>query len=125
MTATRIFIHASKLPEASVFHRHEKLTMNSDLSQRICIQCHAPNAMHQSASEDDRTPRGVHEGMSCINCHSLHSNEVKNSCDNCHPAISNCKLDVKTMNTSYQDKKSPNNIHLVACKDCHSNEMSE
>ena len=37
----------------------------------------------------------------------------------CHPAISNCKLDVTKMNTSFKDPESPNNIHWVACTDCH------
>ena len=52
-------------------------------------------------------------------CHETHSNNTKNSCKTCHPAISNCKIDVTKMNTSYADAKSPNNIHFVGCTDCH------
>ena len=55
----------------------------------------------------------------CTACHDPHSNDARNSCASCHPAISNCKLDVATMNTSYADPKSKNNIHFVSCADCH------
>lgn len=113
------FLHASILPDAKIYHNNKQLEWNSDPAQRMCIQCHAPNAMHASGSEDDRTPRGVHEGLSCRSCHQLHSNDARESCRQCHPAISNCNLDVEQMNTTYKDKNSPNNIHFVECGDCH------
>ena len=92
---------------------------------RNCIQCHAPGASHQAGTSDDRTPRGVHEGLSCLDCHETHSNDARNSCNNCHPAVSNCNQDVTKMNTSYFDPNSPNNIHWVDCIDCHQDKRSE
>jgi hypothetical protein len=83
------------------------------------VQCHAPSVWHQAGSHDDKTPVGVHEGLSCRACHEPHSNFQRNSCNKCHPAISNCNLDVKTMNTSYFSPSSEHDIHSVACIDCH------
>jgi hypothetical protein len=93
--------------------------ISQDPNQSLCIQCHSPNAFNMGGTDDDRTPRGVHEGISCLACHDSHSNSAISSCKNCHPAISNCKLDVEKMNTSYKDRTSINNIHFVACTDCH------
>jgi hypothetical protein len=95
------------------------LKVSQDPDQVLCIQCHSPNAFNMDGTDDDRTPRGVHEGISCLACHDSHSNSAVASCKNCHPAISNCKLDVEKMNTSYKDKSSKNNIHFVGCTDCH------
>lgn len=94
--------------------------ISQDHNQALCIQCHSPNAFNMSGTGDDRTPRGVHEGISCLACHDSHSNSAVASCKTCHPAISNCKLDVEKMNTTYSDRTSKNNIHFVACTDCHS-----
>lgn len=109
----------TQLPQLNLWEGERKVKVSDDLIMRNCVQCHAPNARHQAGTEDDRTPRGVHEGLSCTACHELHSNNARNSCASCHPAISNCKLDVKKMNTSYANEKSANNIHFVACTDCH------
>lgn len=114
-------ITAENLPVLKLRKGNLQVKVSEELSMRNCIQCHAPNAFHQTGTGDDRTPTGVHEGLPCNACHEPHSNDARKSCDNCHPAISNCKLDVKTMNTSYFDKNSPNNIHHVACTDCHQN----
>jgi hypothetical protein len=93
--------------------------ISQDPNQSLCLQCHSPNAFNMSGTDDDRTPRGVHEGISCLACHDPHSNSAVASCKNCHPAISNCKLDVEKMNTTFIDPLSKNNIHFVACTDCH------
>ena len=98
--------------------------ISDDMNQRLCIQCHSPNAFNTNGTSDDRTPRGVHEGISCLACHDSHSNSAIASCKNCHPAISNCKIDVEKMNTSYAHKDSKNNIHFVSCIDCHVNAKS-
>lgn len=100
-------------------YRSGLVRISPDPNQRLCIQCHSPNSFNMSGTGDDRTPRGVHEGISCLACHDLHSNSAIASCKNCHPAISNCKLDVEKMNTTYKDQSSKNNIHFVACTDCH------
>jgi hypothetical protein len=107
------------------------VTMSPDPRQSICYQCHAPRipdantvaaANHwgpQAASGDDRTPLGVHEGLSCLSCHFGHSQNTRASCKTCHPQMSHCKLDVETMDTTYADPASKHNIHWVQCTDCH------
>lgn len=133
-------LHYSRLKEtlASFYHRRDSsyfpvpflnsqeinyksvpVKISSDLNQTLCVQCHSPNAFNMAGTDDDRTPRGVHEGISCLACHDSHSNSAIASCKNCHPAISNCKLDVEKMNTTYKDRLSKNNIHFVGCTDCH------
>jgi hypothetical protein len=118
----KTYFPISELPKLNLWNGERNIKVSEDILMRNCVQCHAPNAQHQAGSSDDRTPRGVHEGLSCMACHEPHSNSAKNSCITCHPAISNCKIDVAKMNTSYADAKSPNNIHFVACVDCHKEE---
>ena len=117
----RCYVPVSQLPKLNLWNGEQVIKVSDDPNMRSCFQCHAPNAQHQAGTSDDRTPRGVHEGLSCNACHETHSNNATNSCKTCHPAISNCKIDVMKMNTSYADKNSPNNIHSVACIDCHKN----
>jgi hypothetical protein len=112
-------IRADKLMKIAMFNNGKPVKVSDDPAQKLCIQCHSPNFSHQTGSEDDRTPTGVHEGLSCMACHSPHSNDARNSCKNCHPAISNCNLDVTKMNTSFADPNSPNNIHSISCTSCH------
>jgi len=115
----KVYFPISQLPGLNLWEGGRKVKVSDDPVMRICIQCHAPNAAHQAGTSDDRTPRGVHEGLSCTACHEQHSNNARNSCRSCHPAISNCNLDVTKMNTSFADSKSKNNIHFVGCTDCH------
>lgn len=110
-------VSALSIPEIN--YNGSSVKISTDPNQRLCLQCHSPNAFNMNGSGDDRTPRGVHEGISCVTCHDSHSNSAVASCKSCHPAISNCKLDVEKMNTSYFDK-SGKNIHFVSCTDCHS-----
>lgn len=110
---------ADKLKQIAMFDKGKPIKVSNDPANKLCIQCHSPNFAHQAGSEDDRTPTGVHEGISCVACHSPHSNDARNSCKTCHPAISNCKIDVTTMNTTFKDIKSKNNIHSVSCGSCH------
>jgi hypothetical protein len=112
-------IPAGFLPKLNLTEGERKVNVSDDIVMRLCIQCHSPNARHEAGSSDDRTPTGVHEGLSCTACHEPHSNDAGKSCIKCHPAISNCKLDVTIMNTTYRDPGSPFNIHRVACTDCH------
>lgn len=107
------------LPKLKLYDDTTSVIVSDDPIMRNCVQCHAPNAWHEAGTSDDRTPRGVHEGLSCNACHEPHSNYAQNSCIKCHPAISNCKLDVTQMNTTYRNENSPNNIHFVSCADCH------
>jgi hypothetical protein len=73
----------------------------------------------QVFSGDDRTPVGVHEGLSCLACHQKHGQTTRASCAACHPRLSNCGLDVETMDTTFKSPQSPHDIHRVACLDCH------
>ncbi len=109
----------AELPKLKFWDGDSTIKVSNDIRMRNCVQCHAPNARHQAGTSDDRTPRGVHEGLSCLACHEAHSNDARNSCIKCHPAISNCKLDVTKMNTSFANKESQHNIHFVSCADCH------
>jgi hypothetical protein len=112
-------IDVANQPPVEIFDGIRVVDASTDPRQQLCIRCHAPNAFHAAGSSDDRTPRGVHEGISCLECHDAHSNNPRNSCVNCHPAMSDCGRDVTTMNTTFADGKSPHNIHFVRCVDCH------
>jgi hypothetical protein len=107
------------ISDPAINYHSVPVKISNDPEVRLCIQCHSPNAFNMSGTGDDRSPRGVHEGISCLACHDSHSNSAIASCKNCHPAISNCNLDVEKMNTTYNDRLSMNNIHFVACTDCH------
>lgn len=119
----KVHLAAALLPKLQLSHLGEQVKVSDDLTMRNCVQCHAPDGFHEAGTRDDRTPRGVHEGLTCMACHEPHSNDARNSCSTCHPAISNCGLDVKTMNTTFASAASPYNIHWVACTDCHGNEV--
>jgi hypothetical protein len=107
------------------------LRVSQDQRQGICYQCHAPRAPDagsaaaanawgkQAGSGDDRTPMGVHEGLSCFSCHDGHNQNARASCKTCHPQMSHCGLDVEKMDTTFASAKSAHNIHWVKCADCH------
>lgn len=108
------------LPKPVILSGKDTVQTPADPVYRLCVQCHAPSVWHQAGSSDDHTPAGVHEGISCMACHEPHSNYQKNSCDKCHAGKSkNCRLDVRTMNTTYFSPSSKNDVHTVACTDCH------
>jgi len=110
---------ASRLPVPAVFQGERAVRVSLDPRQRVCMQCHAPNATHQLGTSDDRTPAGVHEGLSCRDCHWSHTNSARASCDACHPADSHCGIDVRKMDTTFLTADSRHNVHTVACADCH------
>jgi hypothetical protein len=97
------------------------VVVSKDPRQALCYQCHAPIANMQVASGDDRTPIGVHEGISCSACHSPHREGTRASCASCHPKMSDCGIDVERMDTTFVSAQSKHNIHWVKCGDCHSN----
>ena len=119
LRSDRMHLRADKLRKPDIYDGDIPVLVSDDPLQRICIQCHSPNWSHQAGTEDDRTPVGVHEGISCRGCHRGHSNDPRNACKTCHPAVSSCGLDVMTMNTTYRNRESPNNIHSMFCLDCH------
>jgi hypothetical protein len=112
-------ISADLLPITPVTQGDHPVKVSPDARQRLCTQCHAPDAFRQLRSRMDRTPSGVHEGLSCLDCHSPHSNSAKASCAACHPSDSHCGLDVEKMDTTFLSTGSGHNIHFVACGDCH------
>lgn len=110
---------AQLLPVAQIYQGDREVNVSRDPRARNCVQCHAPDATHQLATSDDRTPAGVHEGLSCRDCHWGHGNSAKSSCATCHPADSNCGIDVRIMDTTFLSTGSRNDIHTVSCSDCH------
>lgn len=119
LRSDRMHLRSDQLNKPEIYDGEIPVLVSDDPVQRLCMQCHAPNWLHQAGTEDDRTPVGVHEGISCRACHRGHSNDARNVCLTCHPALSSCRLDVRTMNTSYRDRESPHNIHSMTCIGCH------
>jgi hypothetical protein len=115
----RAHVGAADLPLPRMRTAVRAVTMSPDRRQTVCYQCHAPDPTLLVGSRDDRTAVGVHEGIGCLGCHDAHSLDARLSCVNCHPALSNCGLDVATMDTTFKSAASAHNIHSVACADCH------
>jgi len=113
------YFPAGLLPPVDVVQGNRAVKISSDPRQRLCAQCHAPDTFRRQGTGDDRTPIGVHEGLSCMDCHSRHSNSAKGSCASCHPGSSHCRIDVEKMDTTFLSSSSKHNIHTVACEDCH------
>lgn len=115
----RSFIGADQLSPVTVVSQNQPVEVSDDPFQRVCFHCHAPNALHEAGTSDDRTPLGVHQGIGCRDCHRTHARDASDSCSSCHPRQSHCGLDVETMNTTFIDPGSAHNIHTVRCIDCH------
>jgi hypothetical protein len=112
-------IAVADLPLPEMVDVSRTVAMSHDQRQALCYQCHAPIATREVYSGDDRTPIGVHEGLSCFSCHQQHGEQTRASCDNCHGQHLDCKLDVEKMDTTFKGKGSKHNIHSVKCLDCH------
>jgi nitrate/TMAO reductase-like tetraheme cytochrome c subunit len=112
-------IPVQHLPLPQMRDKARPVKISPDTRQALCYQCHAPLSTFEVGSGDDRTPIGVHEGLSCLACHEKHGQKTRASCSNCHPQLSNCGLNVETMDTTFRSTKSPHNIHFVKCADCH------
>ena len=112
-------VAVGNLPLPEMLEGDRVVKTSRDQRQALCYQCHAPLATRQVHSGDDRTPLGVHEGLSCFACHAKHGEQTRASCATCHPRLSNCGLDVETMDTTFKSTQSPHNIHFVKCQDCH------
>lgn len=118
----RSHVAAARLSIASIRDANNRpVIVSLDPRQRLCQQCHAPSASsaHRCGTADDRTPTGVHAGLSCLDCHSMHTTSARTSCADCHPASSHCGLDVEMMDTSFFSPASRHNIHSMGCADCH------
>ncbi len=108
-----------RLPMPAMMDGDRPVKMSPDRRQALCYQCHAPRAGMQVFSGDDRTPVGVHEGLSCQACHAKHGQQTRASCAGCHPRLSNCGIDVEKMDTTFKSPDSLHDVHSVACLDCH------
>jgi Cytochrome c554 and c-prime len=127
----RMHFAAAALSLPQVYDQGAPVKMSPDQRQSLCYQCHAPRlpdagtpaAEHgwgpQAGSGDDRTPMGVHEGLSCFACHNGHGENARASCKTCHGKMSECGMDVEKMDTTYSSAASQHNIHWVRCIDCH------
>jgi len=115
----RLHWSVAQLPLPQVREGGRVVRLSPDRRQTLCYQCHAPLDSLQLGSGDDRTPTGVHEGLSCLACHKKHGMDTRASCAECHPRLSNCGLDVEKMDTTFADLKSRHNVHWVKCQDCH------
>lgn len=113
------YVSLDRLPLPQMYDGARPIKISPDQRQALCYQCHAPASTAQVASGDDRTPIGVHEGLSCFACHEKHGQKTRASCATCHPQLSNCGLNVETMDTTFKSSKSMHNIHTVKCADCH------
>jgi hypothetical protein len=117
----RSFEHVGleRLPLPAMNEGGRPVKTSPDPRQALCYQCHAPRPGNEVFSGDDRTPVGVHEGLSCLACHGKHGLETRVSCAGCHPRLSNCGIDVEKMDTTFKSADSRNDVHRVACLDCH------
>jgi hypothetical protein len=113
------YVALGHLPLPAMRMGDRNIKISPDIRQALCYQCHAPLANREAGSGDDRTATGVHEGLSCFACHQGHGQKTRASCATCHPQLSNCGLDVETMDTTFKATKSLHNIHFVNCTDCH------
>jgi hypothetical protein len=116
---SHVHYQAASLQIPQVHDAKGPLVISADPRDGLCYQCHAPRASLEGWSGDDRTPRGVHEGIGCIACHQGHNQSARASCATCHPRMSNCGLNVEKMDTTFASAGSRHNIHTVACSDCH------
>jgi hypothetical protein len=112
-------VSVADLPLPQMLDGKRPVNISPDQRQALCYQCHAPRPERQVNSGDDRTPIGVHEGLSCFACHGGHGDNTHASCATCHPRLSNCGIPVERMDTTFKDKSSKYNIHFVKCTDCH------
>ncbi len=116
---TRMNVAAAALPLPAINEGTRPVRVSPDQRQSLCYQCHAPLSSMQAGSGDDRTPLGVHEGLSCLACHQKHGQATRQSCADCHPRLSNCGIDVEKMDTTFLNPKSAHDVHTVKCLDCH------
>jgi Cytochrome c554 and c-prime len=114
VSVTRLSLPAMRDGDATV-------KLSRDPRQALCYQCHAPTAYMQVSSGDDRTPVGVHEGLSCFSCHQGHGQKTAGSCGTCHSQSAKSGHNVEALDTTFRSKQSVHNIHSVKCVDCHVN----
>ena len=84
MRSEKRHLPSDKLYRTTMFDKDSVVKVSDDPNAWLCMQCHAPNNRREVGSEDDKTPTGLYEGMSCLDCHNPHSNQLKNNYRNVH-----------------------------------------
>lgn len=87
MRSDKRHLPADKLFQATMFDKDSLVQVTDDPNAWLCMQCHAPNNRREVGSSDDKTPIGMFEGRSCLECHDPHSNQLKNNYRNVHMKI--------------------------------------
>ncbi len=89
--ATALYIRSDKrhiqaidLYQTTILDHDSLVKVSNDPNTWLCMQCHAPNNRREAGSSDDKTPIGIYEGMSCLECHNPHSNQLKQNYPNVH-----------------------------------------
>jgi hypothetical protein len=123
--SSKLHVKAKHLPKPQLLHKGEAVKVSANLRDRVCYQCHASNPLHIVGSGDDRTSIDVHEGTGCVACHNPHNTRSEDTCNTCHPQMSNCNLPVREMNTTARDSLATHNIHFLKCTTCHTDGVPE
>ena len=84
MRSDKRHLPADKLYQTTMFNKDSLVKVSDDPNTWLCMQCHAPNNRREVGTEDDKTPIGMFEGRSCLDCHDPHSNQLKNNHRNVH-----------------------------------------
>lgn len=87
MRAEKRHLPSDKIYQATILHNDSLVKVSDDPNTWLCMQCHSPNTRREAGTEDDKTPLGMYEGMSCLDCHNPHSNGIKNNYRNVHVKI--------------------------------------
>ena len=82
--ADKAHFRTDELADVKRYLGYKQIKVSQDPNAKLCYNCHSPNWQRQARTSDDRTPVGVHEGMSCLVCHDAHSNAASDSCAKCH-----------------------------------------
>lgn len=80
----RRHLPSDKIYQATMYEKDSVVQVSDDPNTWLCMQCHAPNGRREIGTEDDKTPTGIYAGMSCLDCHNPHSNQLKNNYKNVH-----------------------------------------
>lgn len=85
--ADKMHLRSDKLTPVNMVKEDGEINKATDPTTLLCMQCHAPDYQHRVGSQDDRTPVGIHEGISCVACHRPHSGDTRESCIQCHSSL--------------------------------------
>ena len=84
MRTERRHLPSDKLLKPTIHGGDSLVKVSDDPNTWLCMQCHSPNNRREIGTQDDKTPTGIYEGMSCLDCHNPHSNRLKNEYKKVH-----------------------------------------